>query len=265
MIRPLVPVILLGGCFLFAGLGTTMASPRKIHPTREQPTASPTASPAMSSGTLAHLRLWKASDTQAGAELQIRLLFEGGAGGDGFKIPTKAERYQFGSYDDVPAGAGVVEITRAEQAPIRLGIHLLKDRYCTLLVRVHQGIPEAELLDDESSAGDDAIFRVFNLLSGGKGEVQVTLGDAISARLNASGGSLRAQGVKAAFYQISVNGTDNDGRPLRWNTETDLRATRRATLIICPDAYGRIRPRLIEDGPGVDAASEKTATTNTKG
>ncbi len=234
-----------------------LAKPRKLVTTPTPPVvtaATPAATPEVAGS--AHLRLWKACDSKDNAALQIRWLPSKGSFGKGVDVATNADRYQFTSYEDVPAGAGVLQIASAGQPAVQLGANLAKDQNCTLLVRVYKGVPSAELLDDTPPSGSAApAFSVFNLLFGGKGEVVVAVGDALTAHLNAAGGTLQAQGIKPAFYQITVNGTDNDGQALRWNTETDLRKVHRATLIICPDAYGRIRPRLIEDGAAGETKS----------
>lgn len=267
MIERIVPALLFGSCLLALEPTVALAGPKKTH-SRPAPSPTPAQTPVPPAAqgeevAFAHLRLWKASDTKEAAALQIRLVSGGSSNGKRTEVATSAERYQFTSYDDVPAGVGTFEITVPGQSSVRLGVDLVKGQNCTLLVRVHRGIATAELLDNTAPIGDEApAFSVYSLMFGGKGEVQVNLGDTLTAHLNASGGALRAQGVKPAFYQITVNGTDSDGQALRWNTETDLRKVQRATLIICPDAYGRIRPRLIEDGPGIEPAPDKAANAN---
>ena len=60
------------------------------------------------------------------------------------------------------------------------------------------------------------------------------------------------RGIKPAVYQIRTSGTGSDGKPFQWNNEVDFRQYRRQTLLIFPDPYGRVRPRLVVDGKSLE-------------
>ena len=79
-------------------------------------------------------------------------------------------------------------------------------------------------------------------------DIHVTVGDALNAQFAGSGSYLQMRGLRAGFYPIHTIGTSGDGNPFEWTTEADLRQHRSQTLLIYPDPYGRIRPRMSVDG-----------------
>ena len=70
------------------------------------------------------------------------------------------------------------------------------------------------------------------------------MGTLLSAHLISVRSSVRLDGMKRAIYPVTTSGLDGTGKSVHWNTDVDFRQYRRATLLIYPDAYGRIRPRI---------------------
>ena len=199
------------------------------------------SSPAKTGG--AHLRLWKATDAPTQA-LQIRLL--DGKSNAGTAIPIKMEEgsYQFSTYVEVPAGYVTAEISAPGQPVLPIVLSLVDGGQSTLLVRRLAGTMNAEWIDDTLPPLEHGCeFNVYNLLSA-SGDIQISLGDAFSVHLGSVHSSLRLRGLKRSSYPVTINGTDGDGKNFRWTTDADFRQFRKATLLIYPDPYGRIRPRI---------------------
>lgn len=212
------------------------------------PSAStPEGRPANSKSIQARVRLWKASDDTG--ILQICLVPDAlQSGAKPTVLSVNAQNLEFANYRAVPVGTGRVEITLDGQAPVRLPVSFANGGDFTILVQVRNGKIHARWINDTPVAEEDgASFNVYNLLPGNGGDVQVLLGDAVTVHITMAGGSSRTGGLKAAVYAVTVSGKDNEGKPFRWNTEADLKKNHHSTLLICPDPYGRIRPRLLED------------------
>lgn len=243
----------------------TKAAPKK----RKEPAineTTPSASPSAAGG--ARLRLWKASDLPAGGTLRVRLLpGDGKSEAGAVSLSDNSNRYEIGDYRAVPAGHVSVEVTILPGGNrFLLPVYQASGNAGTVVVQVQGGEIRAEFVDDHpSTSGNARSFNVYNLLLGAKGDVQISAGNVVTAHLLSAGGSLRLGGLKPADYPLSAAGTDGDGKSFRWNGDTDLRKVRRATLLICPDVYGRMRPRLVEDDPIADPAAPSKNSLGTDG
>ena len=79
-------------------------------------------------------------------------------------------------------------------------------------------------------------------------DAHVDIGDMLNAQIASGAGLLMMRGVQPAVYQVRTSGTGPNGKAFEWNTEVELKQNHRQTLLIYPDPYGRIRPRLSVDG-----------------
>lgn len=238
-------------------------APWAIHPAAAKPPKVPSTNssaaktaPKASSPALAptRMRLWKASDVST-AGMQVQLVPEAAGGTKPTTLPVDTQSLQFTNYLTVPPGASTIEVTLPGHPPVRLPVNLAAGSDSTLLVQGRSGQVRARWIDDTPAAEESGTnFNVYNLLPSNGGDVQVMLGDVVNVHLALPGGSSRTGGLKAAVYPVTASGIDSDGKSFRWNTETDLKNNRRATLLIYPDPYGRIRPRLVEDGPSTNAS-----------
>ena len=201
-------------------------------------------------GVPARMRVWKACDP-ANTAVQIVFTPDKGANAAPFTFSPDASGFQFTNYQGVPAAAGVVTVTLGGHPPVRIPVNLSEGGDSTLLVQVRSGEISARWIN-ETPAAEEAgtTFKTYNLLAGNGGDVQVVV----------PGASSRMGGLKAAVYPVTVNGTDTDGKTFKWSTEADLKRHRHATLLIYPDGYGRIRPRLIEDGQPTESSAKASTS-----
>ena len=165
--------------------------------------------------------------------------------------------YIFDNYADLPAGRGTLEVFDASGAAhplVSLPAEFAPGAFVTVLLeepRKAGAPPQMEIIVDSTEAqtvdGDSsAQIRIRNFAAAIK-DIRVTLGDALNAQFAGSGGYLRMRGLKSAVYAVKTVGTGADGKPFEWTTEADLRQHHSQTLLIFPDPYGRIRPRMSVD------------------
>ena len=218
-------------------LPTPSASPGP----EESPNASPTEEEAPDS---AKVRLWKAADSSDLA-IQLRFLPYGKAASEGvspFKI--ESDNYQFTEYAEIPSGPMTMEVSAPNRKAVTLALHLVAKSSSTLLVRSRGIVLTADWIDDTPSSLDmHNEFTVHNLLPS-SGDIQIDMGNLLAAHLLSAHSSVRLSGMKRAAYPVTASGVDGSGKNIHWTTEVDFRLCRRATLLIYPDAYGRIRPRV---------------------
>ncbi len=190
--------------------------------------------------------------------MKILLLPAEGKSGQPVELSNGSSQYEFTDYKEVPVGVCVIETSTPARQTSTLPLYLSKESQATVLIRIQDGKTSTEIIDDSSAAhGNTREFNVYNLLLGTKGDMGIKLGAAFDSHQISPGGSVRVHGVKAALYPVSIDGTDNEGKSFHWSGETDLRSSHRSTLLICPDSYGRIRPRLLDDEPPVNAGPGK--------
>lgn len=229
-----------------AGAAALLAGPKK-RPTADNPSASPTLeeSPTEKKDNCL-LRVWKASEAPD-LEVQLRLLPYGKTVQEAISpLKIEAGNYQFSDYVEVPSGPFTAEISAADRPTVRLPLYLEPSGQLTMLVQVKGSTLSVERIDDVAENPDNSCeFSVYNLLPA-SGDIHIDLGSVLSVHLSTNRGSVRLHGIKRAVYPITAEGTDDKGKSFRWNTDADFRHCRKATLLIYPDAYGRVRPRVNE-------------------
>ena len=175
------------------------------------------------------------------------------SGGTSKQHPTPRELggsgpgYVFDNYADIPASHGTLEVFDAPGAthPLAsLPADLAPDAFVTVLVEEPLKVgapPQVEIIVDsegaQSADGPSAQIRIRSFVAGIK-DLRVTLGDVLNA-----------------VYSVKTVGTGTDGNPFEWTTEADLRQHHSQTLLIFPDPYGRIRPRMSVDGEPLGASA----------
>ena len=171
--------------------------------------------------------------------------------------------YSFENYVEVPAGRCTLEVSdgtlaaagKPPASPLAsLPADLTAGAFFTVLVSEEGEVgatPQVELVQDgrggEKAVAGTAQIAIRNFVPSLK-DARVSLGDVLTAQFAAGGSYLVMRGVQPAIYQVHTTGTGLNGQTFEWNTEVDLKRYHRQTLLIYPDPYGRIRPRLSVDG-----------------
>ncbi len=211
---------------------------------------------AQTASTTAHVRLWK---TELRGLNGVRVSFRptGGRRPSPSDLGGGGPGYVFDNYADTLAGRGTLEVFAAtDKHPlISLPADFTPGAFFTVLLResAKPGAPPTLEVIPDSATSDDpstAQITVRNFVEKLE-DVKVTVGGGVNADFPTGKGFMQMQGLKLAVYPISTVGKGPDGKPFEWNTETDLKQHRHQTLLIYPDPYGRIRPRLCIDGENV--------------
>ena len=210
---------------------------------------------AETASAAAHVRFWKT----ALAELsRVRVSSKTGTGkhASAHDLGSAGPGFSFENYADTPSGHVTLEVYAGEnKTPVTtLPAEFTPDSFMTVLVKEPRKAgepPQIEVILDSTGAqpagGVPSQIRVRNFVADIK-DIHVTIGDALNAQFTGDDDYLNMKGMKPIVYPVRTVGTGTGGKPFEWNTEADLRQHHRQTLLIYPDPYGRIRPRMVVDG-----------------
>ena len=210
------------------------------------------AQPPSLGTNLAHVRFWKTNlHNLPAVRVVARSVSRHPATTD---LGSSGPGFAFNSYVGVPPGPAAFDVfDGAGKKPLRtLQAELAPDEFFTVLLGEpdkKNGLPAFELIDDGPAAtpGDSAQLRV-RFFVGGLKEAKVSMGENLNVEFVSEDGYLRVRGIKPVASSIHTVGTGAGGKSFEWNNEADFKQHHRQTLLIYPDPYGRVRPRLIEDG-----------------
>ena len=163
-----------------------------------------------------------------------------------------------GGYVQLPPGAYPLIVFKADdrQTPIKtFNVTFKPDTYMTIMVtQPSSGGPlNAEIIDDTPDPTKTASnsLTVRQLIPNVR--VQVTVGDRSTTGMLAPGQKQTLDGLVGRILPIAVNATLSNGVVRSWNGETDFSVSRRSTLLVFLDGYGRVRASLTTDGPSPSA------------
>ena len=208
---------------------------------------------AQGNSATAQVRLWK-TELRDLTGVRVSLKSAGGRHATPHDIGGGGPGYVFDSYADAPAGRGLLEVFAGtnDHPLVSLPTNFDRGNFYTVLLRESEkagGPPRLEIIADSAAGADptSAQITVRNFVENLK-DVRVTVGDSVSAQFPSGEGFMQMHGIKPAVYPINTVGNGPDGKPFSWSTETDLKQHHHQTLLIYPDPYGRIRPRVCVDG-----------------
>ena len=237
-------------CRLFLRSSLTVLCPLVLGSAASWVQAAPPATPAV-----AHVRVWK-TDLKAFSVLRATLKVDG-RHGTTQELASDSTGYTFGNYVDVPFGRVTFEaFAGTDKRALRsLSAELAPGAFATLLLNESEkpgDAPRLQLIDDGGTASPHPSAQItVRCFVPGLKEIHVALNDSLNAVIVAEDGFLRMRGIKPMHYLVHTSGIGPDGKPFDWINETDLRPHRRQTLLVVSDAYGRIRPRLVDDGESI--------------
>ncbi|MGB8167809.1 MAG: hypothetical protein WCF18_09990, partial [Chthoniobacteraceae bacterium] len=209
------------------------------------------AEPAM-----AQVRVWK-GDFPSKRVLKISVRGSGRKSAVA-EIASGAEGYFFSPYRPVLAGSSIIEVTDVQDAknkPTALSVTLAPGSFSTVLLAENGGLTSIELLSDTISSPPSSELRVCNFAP--LASLQIDVGEDLHARLNPQGALLHVRGIPQKKIQVRTSGVDSSGKSVRGSNEVDFTQSPRVTILIYPDTYGRIRPRIVIDGQFLDLPADE--------
>jgi hypothetical protein len=196
----------------------------------------------------AQMRIWKG---ELGSGRSLRVSYTTSARKPVTKDFAHLEKgFAFGSYAPIPAEDLQIEIFEDTPTGAKLKsipLHLAAADKATLLLSETDGKIGAEIVNDTPSPGTEATaeLAVRNFVPS-LTSLQVSVGDDVHVSLNTPQSFLQVRGLRREALEVDTAGTQA-GKPIKWTNEVDFSQTRKATVLIYPDPYGRIRPRVITD------------------
>lgn len=202
---------------------------------------------ATAEAPVAQLRIWKEFLAEDRA---VRVVVKpSGKRGSPLEIQA-GEGLQLLDYQEVAAGPATLEITDGADAKVKLAtvpLTLGSGAFLTALIRGDGANVAVELIDDTAQPNGAGELTVRNLAAN-INTLRIKIGDDVNIRLEGASALARLRGLPLRIAQIDTIGTDKAGKQSNWANEVDFAKTGRVTLLVYPDAYGRIRPRIVVDG-----------------
>lgn len=205
---------------------------------------------------MAQVRVWK-GDFPSKRALKISLRSSGRKPAVS-EIAASADGYFFSPYRPVPAGAATIEVTDAQDAKNKLATlpaTLAPGSFTTVLLAENGEQTSIELLTDTIASTPSPELRVFNFAP--LASLQIDVGEDLHARLNPPSAFLHVRGITEKKIQVRTSGVDSSGKSVRGSNEVDFTQFPRVTILIYPDTYGRIRPRIVIDGQFLDLPADE--------
>lgn len=161
------------------------------------------------------------------------------------------EGRQFLDYQEIATGPLVVEvIDEAEGKPKLAATNLAVDGgdFFTILISEVAGRVAVDVIDDAVAPAVTVGELSVRNFAPGLDSLRVKIGEDFNVKLDGPAAFARVRGLAPRTVQIDTSGAESGGKQFNWANEIDFKKIPRATLLIVPDAYGRIRPRIVADG-----------------
>ena len=162
----------------------------------------------------------------------------------------KAPSYRYNSYLEYPVGAYRLSVNKAGQPdkPLKqMDLNLAADFFFTVLVAPTPQGPSVQLINDTASLkADKAVLTVRNFFPDITVDVFAGAKKIVSAL--PYGQSVAVGDLPFDQVSLTIRTILPDKTPAESGAEADFKLSKRATLLVIPDEYGRFRPRVTLDG-----------------
>ncbi|HZE58482.1 MAG TPA: hypothetical protein VE031_11550 [Chthoniobacterales bacterium] len=167
-------------------------------------------------------------------------------GGDASPGLLSGTAYRYSSYGEFPVGRYQLAVFKKGDRKTRIktfDIDLKADTYFTIIVSPQSIDAFDDTNDSKATTGSLTIRNYFPGLT-----VSVSSDTQTIAAAVAYGQSTMASGFPLKRAPLVLRTKLPNGTPAESTAEADFTASKRATLLIIPDSYGRFRPRVTIDG-----------------
>lgn len=194
---------------------------------------------------LGYLRFWNMLPPANGA-FELCKADAGESGGN----LLSGSAYQYSSYAEFPAARYRLAVFKKgdRKTPVKIiDVDLRPDTFFTILVAPKGSVVDVEVVEDtndpKATAGTLVIRNYFTGLTVAVSSETQTFVDAL-----AYGQSTAVTSLPLTRLPLTLRTRLPNGTPAESGAEADLKASKRGTLLIIPDSYGRFRPRVTIDG-----------------
>lgn len=194
---------------------------------------------------LGYLRFWDMLPEANGAFE----LCKAGAGAQGSSV-LSGTAYRYTNYTEFPAGRYRFDVFKIgdRTTPLKtFDVDLRPQTFFTIIVGPKNGAIDVELVadtnDPKAASGTLLIRNYFPGLTVSVAAENQTLADRVTY-----GQSNSVTGLPLKRLPIMLRTTLPNGTPAESEAEANFQASKRGTLLIIPDSYGRFRPRVTVDG-----------------
>lgn len=157
-------------------------------------------------------------------------------------IASNAAAYRYSSYAALPTGRLRLGVFRTHEShsPLKtFDLNLLPDSFFTVLISPGRIELINDTNDPKANAGAITVRNYFPGVT-----VAVTSGAKTLTNALAYGQSFEATDLPPARTPIFLQGKLPSGVPVQANVDVDFKESKRVTVLIIPDSYGRFRPRV---------------------
>lgn len=187
-----------------------------------------------------YIRLWDMLPATNGM-FEVRKV--GPAASEGNMLSGSA--YDYSSYVQFPVGKYQLGVfKKGQDATLKLfNVDLKPDSFFTILISPQSMDMFDDTIDPRETSGTLTVRNFFPGIV-----VSAAAASKPIANSLAYGQSKQATGFPLQRTEITLRTTLPNGTPSESTAEADFKASKRATLLIIPDSYGRFRPRVAIDG-----------------
>ena len=156
-----------------------------------------------------------------------------------------AQSYRYSNYVELPLGKVHLSVVKSGgTTPLKaFDLDVKPDSYFTVLVAPQR----IDVFDDTDNPKEQAgTLMVRNFFPGAP--VTVLSGQQTVVQALAYGQTYPLTGLPLAKTTFTLRTILPDNKPAEASVDADFKSSKRATLLIIPDSYGRFRPRLTPDG-----------------
>lgn len=183
---------------------------------------------------------------------KLQLLQDKGAA-EAEAILTATPRNCSSSYLPLPQGRYAFKIAASTDPKTALktfDVVLRPDVFVTFLAQEKEGKPEIEMLDDTYDPEKATMGRLIIRQQVKGATVTVTSNVSVSSRPLNYGETETIENLPLQLVFFRMKATQPNGKVENWSTEVDFRTSRRASLLLLEDPYGRFRATTSADGQG---------------
>jgi hypothetical protein len=189
-----------------------------------------------------YLRFWNMLPPSRGQFDLVKI----GATPEQSALLSRAASYRYSSYTELPVGRYQFAVFKTGDRRTSLrtfAVDVQPDTFFTVSVSP-RGVEFMNDTNNPKATTGTLIIR--NFFPGLVVSVESPTRNIVTAL--AYGQSVSAAGQPLARLPITLRAPLPNGTAVQSSVEADLRASKRATVLIIPDSYGRFRPRVMVDG-----------------